>query len=63
MSNMRRTILLAAALLLLATCAEIETGTPRPSNRAWSAGSIDCTHTNVLPGDDPYATPCAGDMR
>lgn len=60
---MRRSCLLAAALLLLAACAGIETGPPRPSNRAWSAGSIQCTETNVLPGDDPFATTCPDDLR
>ena len=62
---MRPSILLAAAaalLLSLVACAGIETGPPRPSNHAYSAGSIRCTQTGVLPGDDPYATPCPDDM-
>ena len=62
---MQPMIVLPAAttlLLSLVACAGIETGPPRPSNHAYSAGSIRCTHTGVPPGDDPYATPCPNDM-
>ena len=53
----------ALVLLLLAGCAGIETDPTRPMNRAYSAGSITCTPTNVLPGDDPYATTCVDGDR